>query len=115
MDLRKAIELMPTPLDEEGKLGKKLDPKTIQNALDFFQQLPVLHRKRFDPINQLTPTAHGTLTFDFFHRKSFVSIEVGPDSIAMFSDLPDGSTPTIQSPLNPTVVNIVGRCLDSLY
>lgn len=108
--------MMPIPLDEDGKFGSKISDDVAESAITLFGSLPAIARKKFEPLQQLTPTPYGTLVFDFYRKKHFVSIEVGNSKFGFYSDLPDKTSPQLSGiDLNPTTISIVVKCLDILY
>lgn len=81
---------LPRVLDEEGKFASKIDRSVIENTIKLLKSLPDFYYKVIDPANHITPTGYGTIVIDWYHRKNFVSVEVGTTKVGWFSELPDG-------------------------
>jgi hypothetical protein len=114
-NLREIIKLFPVPLNDDGSRGIHIPPEVADSAVQFFDALPDVYKNKIRPLDHLSPTAHGTIVFDFAVRKNFVSIEIGAGQIGIFTFLPDGSTPSLNSELNPATISIAVSCLKSLY
>lgn len=85
---------LPRVLNDDGGIAEKPSAVVISNAEKFFKSLPSYYQKIIDISDCVTATGYGTITFDWYYRKNFISVEVGNTLIGWFSELPDGTNPS---------------------
>jgi hypothetical protein len=102
-------------LDEDGRITYGPSDVVIQNAKDFVKSLPAYYQKILDPEDCITATGHGTITFDWYYKKNFVSAEVGTTLIGWFTDLPDGTNPSSDGIALDRAASAILPCLNKVY
>jgi len=107
---------LPRVLKEDGGIAHGPSDAVIANAISFVKGLPAYYQKIIDPVECITATGHGTITFDWYYRKNLVSVEIGTTKIGWFTELPDGSNPSCNGILlQDSPPTEVIRCLDAIY
>lgn len=80
-------------LNVDGKVVPPPSQKVIASSKNFLQRIApeMLRCLSFQGIDC---TPHGTVVFDWYKNKSFLSVEIGEDTMGFYYDLPDGTTQT---------------------
>lgn len=107
---------LPRVLTADGGIAEGPSDKVIENSINFVKGLPTYYQRMIDPDDCITATGHGTIVFDWYYKKNFVSVEIGTTLLGWFSDLPDGSNPSSDGVLiQETPPTQIIKCLDLVY
>lgn len=70
--------------------------RSVVNAIQFYRFLPRILQERI-LTDHISPTPYGTITLEWANGDFFISIEIGENKIGFFSELPDGTSPKLES------------------
>lgn len=110
------INDLPKVIGDEFNLASPPSKTVINNSIELIKKLPSFYQKMLDPEEGITPTPYGTIVFDWFFRKNFLSLEVGNTKTGYFSETPDGSNPKSEGVLISEVdVSSIVLVLDKIF
>lgn len=101
--------------DADGYYGTPPSQQVRDNAIAFLSSLPKYYREVIDPVDCITPMAHGTIVIDWYLRKQFVSVEIGNTLVGFFTDFDDGINPQSNGLPAAEIRDVVVQCLNKLY
>ena len=74
----------------DGHQGASMEYDVLKNAINFLSALDNIYYENYLPEDNITPTSHGTIIFDFEDVSGqLVSIEIGTDAISYYTRFND--------------------------
>lgn len=70
----------------DGYGGAAPLPEVIGNAIKFVTSIHDFYLSHLD-IEDVMPTPHGTINFDWYHEDDYICVEIGKNNIGYFSEI----------------------------
>ncbi len=93
---RRLAEIADLRENWDGYGALPIDKKAIENTEKLLKCLPIQAKMALH-FENLVPASHGTVNLEWSVGDYFVSLEIGNEEIAFFSELPDGTKPFLDS------------------